>query len=68
VQFILLAYRNTTHLRSRRGRPRLVHRFIELCNARDVDGLSEVVAEGYRQHNPMVEDGLRGIQDACAGS
>ena len=41
----------------------LVHRFIELCNARDADGLSEVVAEGYRQHNPMIEDGLQGIQD-----
>jgi steroid delta-isomerase-like uncharacterized protein len=40
----------------------LVRRFAELCNAHDIDGFSEVVAEDYRQHNPMIEGGLTGIQ------
>jgi predicted ester cyclase len=41
----------------------LVHRFTQLCNAGDIEGLHEVIDPAYRQHNPMIEDGLTGIQD-----
>lgn len=41
----------------------LVRRFTQLCNAHEIDALSEVIAEDYRQHNSMIEDGLTGIQD-----
>lgn len=44
----------------------LVQRFAALCNDHDFDGLDAVIAPGYQQHNPMVPDGLEGIQQGFA--
>jgi len=41
----------------------LVRRFTELCNSHQFDRVGEVIAEGYRQHNPMIGDGLEGIRE-----
>lgn len=39
----------------------LGHRFADVLNDRDVPGLHALLAAGYRNHNPYVEDG----PDAC---
>ncbi len=41
-----------------RGNERLAHRFAEMLNEKDVGVLDEILAEGYVNHNPFVEDGL----------
>lgn len=44
----------------------LVHRFAALCNAHDIAGFDSVIATDYRQHNPIVQDGLEGIRHGFA--
>ena len=39
----------------------LAIRFVELMAQNQVEKFGEVVAEDYRQHNPMVKPGLAGI-------
>lgn len=41
---------------------RLVQRFTEVINTGDTAAFSEVIAEQYVQHNPLVPQGLAGIQ------
>ncbi|MBC7921957.1 MAG: ester cyclase [Ferruginibacter sp.] len=43
----------------------LVYQFIELMNSGQIDRFGEVIAEDYRQHNPVVEPGLTGIQNGA---
>ncbi|GAB3219716.1 ester cyclase [Spirosoma arcticum] len=40
----------------------LVIRFIDLMNTGQIDRFGEVIADDYIQHNPMVGQGLAGIQ------
>lgn len=40
----------------------LVTRFAGICNGHDPARFDEVVADEYRQHNPMVPDGLTGLR------
>lgn len=42
----------------------LAIRFVELMVANQVDQFSQVVAQDYKQHNPMVRQGLAGIIEA----
>ncbi len=42
----------------------LAIRFVELMAANQVDQFSQVVAQDYKQHNPMVRQGLGGIIEA----
>lgn len=39
----------------------LGHRFADILNDHDAEGLSEIVGPGYRNHNPYAGDGL----EAC---
>lgn len=41
----------------------LVRRFVDACNAGDVEGVGAQVSEGYRQHNPMVAQGRAGLRE-----
>lgn len=43
----------------------LVIQFIDLMNTGQIDRLGEVIADDYKQHNPMVEPGLIGIQNGA---
>lgn len=44
----------------------LAERFVALVASGEVDRLSDVVAQDYRQHNPMVKQGLAGILEAAS--
>lgn len=44
----------------------LAERFVTLMVSGDVERFSEVVAQNYRQHNPMVKQGLTGILEGAA--
>lgn len=41
----------------------LVKRFAELVNEHNFKAIGEIVAVDYKQHNPMVEQGLTGLQN-----
>ena len=41
----------------------LGHRFADILNAGDPEGLHTILGSGYRNHNPHVDDG----PDACVG-
>ena len=43
----------------------LVTRFIELMTSKQSHKFGEVISENYKQHNPMVKQGLVGIQEAA---
>jgi steroid delta-isomerase-like uncharacterized protein len=41
----------------------LVFRFIELMTTKQSDKFEEIISQDYKQHNPMVKQGLVGIQE-----
>lgn len=41
----------------------LVSQFIELMTTKQYDKFGEIIAQDYKQHNPMVKQGLIGIQE-----
>ncbi|MEL6559169.1 MAG: ester cyclase [Bacteroidota bacterium] len=41
----------------------LVNRFAELVNEHNFEAIGEIVTDDYKQHNPMVEQGLKGLQN-----
>lgn len=41
----------------------LVSRFIELMTTKQSDKFGEIISQDYKQHNPMVKQGLVGIQE-----
>ncbi|OAQ43486.1 hypothetical protein A5893_17255 [Pedobacter psychrophilus] len=41
----------------------LVVRFVELMTTKQSDKFGEIISQDYKQHNPMVKQGLVGIQE-----
>lgn len=57
-----MSSRMPTPVTTSAGHEALVQRFMQVINAGDIAGFSDVIANDYVQHNPMVPQGLAGIQ------
>ncbi|MEO1626568.1 MAG: ester cyclase [Bacteroidota bacterium] len=44
----------------------LVFKFIQLMETKEFSRFDEVIANDYRQHNPMVKQGLEGIREGAS--
>lgn len=44
----------------------LVSKFIEMMEVKAFERFGEIIADDYKQHNPMVKQGLKGIQEGAS--
>ena len=68
VPFVLLSCRPILRDNelSASGKKELVTSFIEIMKNKELDRFGEIIANDYKQHNPMVKQGLVGIQQGAS--
>ncbi|MEL6628352.1 MAG: ester cyclase, partial [Bacteroidota bacterium] len=55
-----------THTAEIEKKKALVSTFIQLIEAKAFSRFGEIIADDYQQHNPMVKQGLAGIQEGAS--